>query len=218
MIAYLTPNSGGGVYLCRRFRFRAELAPMILGQIEELLYTGSWEQSGDLTVEDMIGFVTEAINDYLDAGDRCMIGTSFMYFTATPPDGALPLDGSSYDVFDYPDLVASLDDQYINPDGTFTLPDMRGRVPLGAGAGVGLSSYALGDLVGVENHQLTIDEIPAHSHDYASPTADILVVAPGEAPGSSGVGAPLVTGLSGGGVAHENRQPSYAVNFAIWYR
>ena len=48
---------------------------------------------------------------------------------------------------------------------TFALPDMRGRVPRGAGDGPGLSPVRLGEAAGIETVTLQILEIPTHTHD-----------------------------------------------------
>ena len=49
---------------------------------------------------------------------------------------------------------------------TFALPDLRGRTPIHSGnsAGPGLSNYALGQAGGVENTTLTLQQLPAHTH------------------------------------------------------
>lgn len=47
---------------------------------------------------------------------------------------------------------------------TFGLPDFRGRIPVGAGQGPGLSNISLGQQAGTYNHTLTINQIPAHTH------------------------------------------------------
>ncbi len=48
---------------------------------------------------------------------------------------------------------------------TFALPDLRGRVPIGAGSKVGLSPYSVGHKYGDETVQLTSQTaFPAHSH------------------------------------------------------
>src|SRR6266850_2058166 len=47
---------------------------------------------------------------------------------------------------------------------TFGLPDLRSRVPTGAGQGPGLSNYDLGQMSGSERVTLTIRELPAHTH------------------------------------------------------
>jgi microcystin-dependent protein len=51
-----------------------------------------------------------------------------------------------------------------NGQTTFGLPDLRGRVPLGAGQGPGLSSYDIGQVGGSENNTLVITQMPAHNH------------------------------------------------------
>ncbi|MCA9167759.1 MAG: tail fiber protein [Planctomycetales bacterium] len=51
---------------------------------------------------------------------------------------------------------------------TFALPDLRGRVPIGAGQGPGLSNYRLGEKSGAESVTLTVANLPAHTHDVAN--------------------------------------------------
>jgi microcystin-dependent protein len=47
---------------------------------------------------------------------------------------------------------------------TFALPDLRGRAPIGAGQGPGLSVINLGQVSGLENASLTTNSLPAHNH------------------------------------------------------
>lgn len=47
---------------------------------------------------------------------------------------------------------------------TFGLPDMRGRIPVHAGAGPGLSQRRLGAKDGSEQVSITVNQIPSHSH------------------------------------------------------
>lgn len=51
-----------------------------------------------------------------------------------------------------------------NGQTTFALPDLRGRVPVGAGQGPGLSSIDLGEVGGQETVSLTQSQMPAHGH------------------------------------------------------
>jgi len=44
------------------------------------------------------------------------------------------------------------------------VPDLRGRVPMGAGEGTGLTIRNVGDLVGSELATLTTANLPAHNH------------------------------------------------------
>lgn len=47
---------------------------------------------------------------------------------------------------------------------TFALPDLRGRVPLHAGQGPGLSNYILGELSGSQTVTLLNNNMPVHNH------------------------------------------------------
>jgi microcystin-dependent protein len=46
----------------------------------------------------------------------------------------------------------------------FALPNLQGRVPVGAGQGAGLSPYLLGQMGGTENVTLTTNNLAAHTH------------------------------------------------------
>ncbi len=47
---------------------------------------------------------------------------------------------------------------------TFGLPDLRGRVPMHAGNGPGLSDRRLGQKGGAETETLTVNQMPSHTH------------------------------------------------------
>ena len=47
---------------------------------------------------------------------------------------------------------------------TFAVPDLRGRLPIGAGTGPGLPNIQLGQISGFETQTLTIATMPTHSH------------------------------------------------------
>ena len=47
---------------------------------------------------------------------------------------------------------------------TFGLPDLRGRIPIHAGTGPGLSPRRLGLKAGAEKVTLTVNELPSHTH------------------------------------------------------
>ncbi|MDC8004526.1 tail fiber protein [Aureisphaera galaxeae] len=48
---------------------------------------------------------------------------------------------------------------------TFALPDLRGRSMVGVGNGPGLSAIQWGQKGGAQTHQLSIAEMPAHTHN-----------------------------------------------------
>ena len=78
---------------------------------------------------------------------------------------------------------------------TIALPDLRGRTPIHFGQGSGLTNRPIGQKVGTETAALSETQLPSHSHTlppYSASTYD-----------------------TGGGAAHENMQPSLAVNYII---
>lgn len=79
---------------------------------------------------------------------------------------------------------------------TFGLPDLRGRVPVGAGQGPGLPFIQLGEMAGDMNRTLLTSNLPAHSHgilasenkpDQSSPVDNSFTVSPavGSGPNAS---------------------------------
>src|SRR5918997_1499498 len=51
-----------------------------------------------------------------------------------------------------------------NGKTTFALPDLRGRVPVGAGVSAAGSEYPLGSSGGHETVKLAVGQLPSHSH------------------------------------------------------
>ena len=54
-----------------------------------------------------------------------------------------------------------------NGQTTFSIPDFRGRIPVGTGQGPGLSSYQLGQMGGSQTNTITNGNFPAHSHPFS---------------------------------------------------
>lgn len=81
------------------------------------------------------------------------------------PKGFALCDGSLLQVAQYPALYSLIGVAY-GGDGvrTFGVPDLRGRSPIGAGAGPGLWPMQLGDAGGVEAVSLTTNQLPSHTH------------------------------------------------------
>jgi microcystin-dependent protein len=74
-------------------------------------------------------------------------------------------DGSILPISQYDALFALIGTTY-GGDGmqTFALPDLRGRIPVGAGSGPGLSNVVLGQRAGSEQVTMTQTQLPAHQH------------------------------------------------------
>lgn len=85
---------------------------------------------------------------------------------ATAPTGFLMCDGSAVSRTTQAALYAVIGTAFGVGDGstTFNVPDGRGRSPVGAGAGISLTSRTLGATGGEETHQLSVAELASHNH------------------------------------------------------
>jgi microcystin-dependent protein len=112
----------------------------------------------------------------------------------------------------------------------FFLPDLRGRMAIGAGRGVGLTNRTVGAMGGEETHTLTLSEIPSHRHNIGLRNSESISGSAnyylGGVSGGS-VNAVLstdlqtnsaVSDLTGGGNAHENMPPFISTNWIIRYK
>jgi|GEM_PF-1107904 len=152
-----------------------------------------------------------------------VIGEVRIWPTATAPSGFLICDGSEISRTTYADLFAVIGTTFGVGNGstTFNLPDMRGRV-VGGANDAGLPNGETGsfstrneaDTVGTEDHTLTTNEMPSHSHtvglggggsssfNYARHTSDNQFTS-------------QTSGSTGNGAAHNNMQPTIFLNFII---
>ena len=74
-------------------------------------------------------------------------------------------DGTLLPIQQYTALF-SLIGTYYGGNGTtnFQLPDLRSRVIVGTGQGLGLSNYVPGETGGTENTSILINNLPQHNH------------------------------------------------------
>lgn len=143
-----------------------------------------------------------------------------MWYTSTPPTDWLICDGTTFSATDYPDLNTLL--------GGNTLPDLKGRMPVGVGQQSNTkwdstaetytadgTDFALADSGGTEDHKLTVDELASHTHTQIVDrnTANDFDTTGGN---SGGVrNADSQTAATGGDGAHNNLPPYLALNFII---
>jgi microcystin-dependent protein len=127
-----------------------------------------------------------------------------------------------------------------NGTSTFALPDLRGRLPIHQGQGVGLSSYTIGQTGGTETVTLLTSQIPAHTHALGAfngagstsmPAGAYLAQGPstGSGPNATALNtynpnanaAPLLNlnagaiQTVGGGQPHTNIQPYLCVTYVM---
>jgi microcystin-dependent protein len=207
-------NAGSLVYR----RISSDWLPLILGAIGELLLNEdnhSWGNLGELEeifakvrhVESQLMTEVElTMSDYVGKIETCAV--------ATLPPNRLWCDGSTHARVDYPELYAALDSAFIVDADTFTVPDLRGRVPVGAGG-----QWAMGVNGGEDEHTLTIDEMPSHDHG-AVPDLGYQFnfgYQPGGSPANvlsyHPLGRPTIP--RGGSAAHNNMQPFLVVRYVI---
>jgi len=141
------------------------------------------------------------------------------------PVGWLFCDGSLQPIALYDALYALLGTTF-GGDGqaTFGLPDLRGRTPIHAGAGL-----TPGQIGGSEQVTLLSSQLPAHSHTALATDTAATAQTPANAilakgtqmyvtPAVSNPTVAMQAGAftsSGGSQPHENRQPYIAMNWII---
>ena len=134
-----------------------------------------------------VGYVHDRAQDAIDSA--APIGVIQMYAGNTAPTDWLLCDGSSLSTATYPALFAVLSYTYGGAGGSFNLPDLRAKFPLGEGTGA-VATYNRGDYSGFEEHTLTIGEMPGHNHGG------------GGSSGSAGSHGHTITVNSGGAHTH----------------
>ena len=155
-------------------------------------------------------------DDYYIQGERYLPTGTILPFAGSSLPGVFWLicNGQALSTITYSKLFDIIGYTYGGSDESFNLPDLRGRVPIGAGTGSGLTARSLAATGGAETHTLTINEIPAHTHNYSG------VGSQGAASGLDNVAEnnprpPETTSSTGGGQAHNNMQPFIVLNYII---
>lgn len=84
------------------------------------------------------------------------------------PTGYLMCTGQSVLVANYPALFAVIGYTYGGSGSNFTIPNLQGRIPIGAGSITDINSnsqtFSLAGTGGELSHKLTVSEMPSHTH------------------------------------------------------
>lgn len=153
------------------------------------------------------------------------IGTILLFGGNFAPRGWALCNGQLMSISQNSALFSILGTTY-GGDGmqTFALPDLRGRLPLGWGAGPGLTPRDLGEQGGTETTTLTLNNMPAHNHTIAAlsaaadqtlPTGHFLA---GEKIYTSRVDttlSPQAVSVSGANQPFSSMPPFLALNYII---
>lgn len=140
-------------------------------------------------------------------------GTVMPFAGSTVPYGWLACNGASYSATDFPDLFAAIGTLWGGGGGSFLVPNLGGRVPVGVDAG-----HAITVRRGAEQHTLTIDEIAAHAHGYQDKkwSANMSVSGLDSSVVDNSDGSTTrTTGSTGSGLPHNNMQPVAVIKYII---
>ncbi|MCL1122218.1 tail fiber protein [Shewanella seohaensis] len=106
------------------------------------------------------------------------IGQISMFAGNFAPRGWAFCNGQLLSVSQHTALFSILGTTYGgNGQTTFALPNLQGRVPVHIGQSLDTSNYMLGEAGGVESVTLTINQMPAHSHQVTKAGSGSLQVA-----------------------------------------
>jgi microcystin-dependent protein len=154
------------------------------------------------------------------------VGEIRMFAGNFAPAGWMFCEGQLLPISEYETLFNLIGTTY-GGDGqsTFSLPDLRGRLPLHQGSG-----FTLAETGGVEEVTLTVGQIPAHSHPLLAsansasglvPTGQLVATTQSATITPYGTDNPLIPLASvavssvGGSQPHTNFQPYLCVDFII---
>lgn len=196
--------------------------------------SGNVNVVGDVTATN---FYSNGGNYYLDSYMLIPYGTIIQSAAINIPNGWLDCNGSSILKTVYLNLFNAIGYTYGGSGNNFNVPDIRGRVAVGAGTGVGLSARSIGNTGGEETHTLTTGEMPSHNHSINDPghshnwnnglegddsgnggSYSEYTTVPGSVAGAI---ASATTGITinstGSGGAHNNMQPYIVFRYLIKY-
>jgi microcystin-dependent protein len=90
-------------------------------------------------------------------------GVISQFAGSTAPAGYLLCEGQSVSTTTYADLFLAIGYSYGGSGATFTVPNLKGRIPVGRDAAQ-TEFDVLGETGGAKTHQLTVNEMPSHTH------------------------------------------------------
>lgn len=211
--------------------------PVVLGALQAFLNPPQWGIDQNVFMinpepiwdgDEESQFLAEqqvlAIMDALMLGncleeDEMPVASVVSYAGTTAPTGWLLCDGASHLKADYAALWAVLSESgaIFEEDSThFIVPDLRGRMAIGAGAGAGLTARSIGQFDGHETHLLEVNQLPAHDHKSAFQSQEMGIGS--EELANLGVFSPEsaeMTSLTGSDEPHNNMPPFFVLNYII---
>jgi len=228
MVGYLTPDTLPTDTICRVLFIPddEQFLANVTGALQLLLNPDNWTKYGTLTPEESADALVDMFDRFCFNEGTChMIGEIILWAGVDPPTepSVLLCDGTHVSSADYPDLWDIIGLTYGGTGSTdFALPDLVGRVPMGASV-----VHPLSESGGEDSHTLTVSEMPSHDHttqphNHTEITAVdanatvLLNLSPRAVPGSGNTGnATVDVDVTGGGDGHNNMQPYLSLNYYI---
>jgi microcystin-dependent protein len=143
-------------------------------------------------------------------------------------------NGALYPINSYPALFTLFQKTYGGDGKTnFGLPNLQGAVAIGAGQGIGLASYGLGQSGGATSVILSFPQTPDHNHTVmaknpnttrkaTTPVGSVFAESNAGSIYSSDAGTPFkmmqsnaLTPYTGGGGPHPNMMPYQGLNWIV---
>ncbi len=169
--------------------------------------------AGSMAISGALGAATLSTSGAATIGGDLSVGGSLTGFGVAPVGAIILWSGSAGDI---PSDWALCNGQTKYGHQT---PDLRNRFVVGAGG-----EYSVGDTGGEKSHTLSEREMPSHRHSYQFKGADLNGSWDGDnyfydaSEHYSGNGNTKYTDYTGGGEAHENRPPYYALCYIMRVR
>lgn len=127
--------------------------------------------SGNPTVSLSIGTgaTQVAAGDHTHSDLGAPVGSIMIWAGSSAPSGWLLCDGTAYSTTTYAALYAVIGTTYGSGTGTFYVPNLKGRIPVGLDA-TQTQFDTRGETGGEKTHTITTAEMPAHTHSVDPPS------------------------------------------------
>lgn len=149
------------------------------------------------------------------------IGIIKLWSGSGVPENYVLCNGGQVSISEYPELYKAIGEKYNTPStraGYISVPDLSGRFVVGVDSSDPDYS-SIGNTGGEKKHQLTVEEMPSHTHSYNKIRIETHKW------GDNADNRPFPfydsgaqTGSAGGNQPHENRPPYYVLAYVMKVR